>query len=164
MKIVDLIDKKTINVDLKAVSKDEVLLEMVEMLILSGKIKKQDKNEIFNKLREREELGSTGIGKGVAIPHAKSSNLKNMIAAFGISKKGVDFKSLDGAPSYIFFLLIAPSNLTGPHLKALAKISRLLDDKFIRDRLLLAKNGETVQNIIKEESEKADKMQGKAIS
>jgi len=77
-----------------------------------------------------------------------------MIAAFGVSKNGLDFKSLDGGPSYIFFLLIAPGDVPGPHLKALAKISRLLDDKFVRDRLRAAKNNQGILKIIKEEEQK----------
>jgi len=90
----------------------------------------------------------------VAIPHAKSLKVKKLIAAFGISKKGIDFKSLDGEPSYIFFLLIAPGETPGPHLKALAKISRLLDDKFVRDKLRTAKDSQDFLKIIKEEEQK----------
>ncbi len=154
MKITDLLIKDTISADLKSLEKEEVLSELVELLVSSGSIKKAGKNEILEKLQERELLGSTGIGKGVAITHAKCSNMKKMVAAFGISKAGLDFKSLDGELTYIFFLLIAPGETPGPHLKALAKISRLLDDKFIRDRLRAAKSPQDIVRIITEEEQK----------
>ncbi|MDD5634370.1 MAG: PTS sugar transporter subunit IIA, partial [Candidatus Omnitrophica bacterium] len=130
------------------------LEELIDLLIGSGGVKKNDKKEMLKKLKEREMLGSTGIGKGVAIPHAKCPKVKEMVAAFGISKSGVDFKSLDGEPTFIFFLLIAPGETPGPHLKALARISRLLDDKFVRDRLKNGKNSQEILKIIKEEEQK----------
>ena len=154
MNIVELIDKNAISTNLKAQGKEEVIAEMTDLLVSSGRIKKSEKDDIVAKLKERELLGSTGIGKGVAIPHAKCSKVRNMIAAFGVSEKGINYKSLDGEPTYIFFLLVAPIEAPGPHLKALAKISRLLDDKFVRDRLRLARSVQDVKAIIKEEEQK----------
>lgn len=154
MNIADLISKDAMTVDLNPGKKEEVLSELVDVLISSGNIKKSDKNEILDRLKEREILGSTGIGKGVAIPHAKCTKVKKMVAVLGISKEGVDFRSLDGELTYIFFLLIAPGETPGPHLKALAKISRLLDDRFVRDRLRAAKNSREILKIIKEEEQK----------
>jgi len=154
MKIIDLLDKRAISVDLKSHQKKEMLVELVDLLISSGSVKKDEKNNILKKLQERETLGSTGIGKGVGIPHAKCPKVKKMVAAFGISKNGIDFKSLDGKSSSIFFLLIAPGEVPGPHLKALAKISRLLDDKFVRDRLRTAKNVQEILKIIRAEEQK----------
>ncbi len=154
MKIGELLDKNAVSVELKSHQKEEILAELVNLLIASGSIKKTEKNNIIKKLREREALGSTGIGKGVGIPHAKCPKVKKMVAAFGISKNGIDFKSLDGKLSYIFFLLIAPGEIPGPHLKALAGISRLLDDKFVRDRLRTAKNTQEILKIIREEEQK----------
>lgn len=154
MNIVELLDHKAITIDLKSHDKESVISEMVDLLVASGSVRKTDKPEILKKLKEREVLGSTGIGKGVAIPHAKCPKIKRMIAAFGVSKEGLDYRSLDGAPSHIFFLLIAPGETPGPHLKALAKISRLLDDKFIRDRLRTAKAGSDILKIIKDEEQK----------
>jgi len=151
MNIIDLISREAISVDLKASRKEEVISELVSLLVGSGDVKKSGKDEILKSLKEREDLGSTGIGKGVAIPHAKCPSVKKMIAAFGISKTGIDFKSLDGEPTYIFLLLIAPGETPGPHLKALAKIARLLDDKFIRERLRSAKNPAEIVRIIKDE-------------
>ena len=154
MDIVELLTKDSISTKLNSSDKDGIVSELTDLLVSSGGIKKTEKSEIIKLLKERESLGSTGIGKGVAIPHAKSPKVKKLIAAFGISKRGIDFKSLDGEPSYIFFLLIAPGETPGPHLKALAKISRLLDDKFVRDKLRTAKNSQDLLTIIKEEEQK----------
>jgi mannitol/fructose-specific phosphotransferase system IIA component (Ntr-type) len=155
MKITEMLNPAAISVDLKAGDKEGVIEELVDLMVSSGSIKKGDKDEILSKLKEREILGSTGIGKGVGIPHAKSSKVKKMVASFGISKKGVDFRSLDGGSAYIFFLLLAPGETPGPHLKALAKISRLLDDKFVRERLRAASTKKEVLKIILEEEQKA---------
>ncbi|MFH1553188.1 MAG: PTS sugar transporter subunit IIA [Candidatus Omnitrophota bacterium] len=154
MNITELVNAKAVTVGLKSREKEEVLSEMVDLLVSSGNAKKADKDSILKKLKEREVLGSTGIGKGVAIPHAKCPEIKKMVAAFGISKAGIDFKSLDGELTHIFFLLIAPGETPGPHLKALAKISRLLDDKFVRDRLRTGGSTQEVMRIIKEEEQK----------
>ena len=157
MNIFDLLEESAVSVNLKGRKKPEILSELVDLLAEGGNIKKSGKSDILKRLEEREMLGSTGIGKGVAIPHAKCPKIKKMIAAFGISKDGLDFKSLDGEPTHLFFLIIAPGETPGPHLKALAKISRLLDDKFIRDRLLAVKNSQGVLQIIKDEERKNPK-------
>jgi fructose-specific phosphotransferase system IIA component len=154
MNIVDLMSKDAVSVDLESGNKEDVLSELVGLLIKSGNVKKSEKDQILKRLKDREMLGSTGIGKGVAIPHAKCPAVKKMAAAFGISKKGIDFRSLDGEPTYIFLLLVAPGETPGPHLKALARISRLLDDKFIRERLRAAKAPADILKIIKEEEQK----------
>ena len=102
----------------------------------------------------REALGSTAIGQGVGIPHAKSECVNKLVAGFGISQKGVDFDSLDGEKVYIFFLLIAPIDSAGPHLKALARISRLLKDKYFRDSLKECKDEKSILKIILQEDDK----------
>lgn len=154
MNIFEILDKNAVTTDLKAQDKEGAILELVELLVSSGSVKKDGRSEVVKKLKERENLGSTGIGKGVAIPHAKVPRIKKMTAAFGVSRQGLDFKSLDGEITHIFFLLIAPGETPGPHLKALAKISRMLDDKFVRDRLRSAKNSQEVLKTIKEEEQK----------
>lgn len=154
MKIVDVIIPQAVCVDLKAKTKEEALSELVDLLVKSGGIKSTEKSSILTKLKEREVLGSTGIGKGVGIPHAKCSSIKKMVAALGVSKSGVDFKSLDGEMTYIFFLLVAPGDTPGPHLKALARISRLLDDKFIRERLRAGKSVKEMLKILEDEDKK----------
>jgi PTS system nitrogen regulatory IIA component len=102
---------------------------------------------------EREKLGSTGIGQGVAIPHGKSDATQNLVGALGVSKRGVEFEALDGEPVHVIFLLVAPHESQGQHLKALSRISRLLKDKFFRQALKEAKSVQEIEKIIKEEDE-----------
>ena len=152
MKIMDFLSKKAITVSLKAGDKEGVIRELVDLLAKADEIKNRE--ELVRALMVRESLGSTGIGQGIGIPHGKSKNIKELVAAFGISQKGVNFDSLDGEPVYLFFLLIAPEESAGPHLKALARISRLLKDKYFRDRLRKAKDEKEVISIIQEEDSK----------
>ena len=122
MKISDFLSKKAISTDIKSNKKEEVIKELVDLLISSGEIDKRHRNKVIEGLMTRESLGSTAIGQGVAIPHAKVNYVSKLVAALGLSKKGVDFNSLDGEAAYIFFLLLAPQDSAGPHLKALARI------------------------------------------
>lgn len=154
MKITDFLSKKAIVNNVKSLKKEEVIKELVDALINSSEIEKRCRNKIIDALMAREALGSTAIGQGIAIPHAKSDCIPKLIAAFGLSKKGVDFDSLDGEPAYIFFLLLAPQDSAGPHLKALARISRLLKDKYFRDSLRACTDEKGVIRIISEEDEK----------
>ncbi len=152
MKIMEFLNKKAITTNLKANDKDSVIREMVDLLAKAEEIK--NKEELIKALLTRESLGSTGIGQGIGIPHAKSQNVKNLVAAFGLSQKGINFDSLDGEPVHIFFLLIAPEESAGPHLKALARISRMLKDKYFRELLKKAKDEKEVLRIIQEEDAK----------
>ncbi len=154
MKIMDFLSKKAILTDIKSVKKDEVIKELVDALVAADEIEKRFRNKLVDALMTRESLGSTAIGQGIAIPHAKSDCVDKLIAAFGISKKGVDFDSLDGEPAYIFFLLVAPQDSAGPHLKALARISRLLKDKYFRDSLRASIDDKSIEKIISQEDEK----------
>jgi len=154
MKIMDFLSKKAIITDIKSVKKEDVLKELVDALMASENIEKKCRNKLIEGLMAREALGSTAIGQGVAIPHAKTDCVQKLVAAFGISKKGVDFDSLDGEPAYIFFLLVAPQDSAGPHLKALARISRLLKDKYFRDSLRNCIDDKAVIKIITQEDDK----------
>jgi len=154
MKIMDFLSEKAITTDLKSVNKTEAIKELVELLIVSGDVDKKDKNKVVELLLAREALGSTAIGHNVGIPHAKADCIKSLVGAFGLSRKGVDFDSLDGEPVYIFFLLLAPQDSAGPHLKALARISRLIKDKYFRDTLKAAKDKKDVIRIIETEDDK----------
>jgi len=151
MKILDFLDREAISTDLRSKDKKGVIKELVDLLAQAGRVR--NKNKIVRILLERESLGSTGIGQGIAIPHGKSPDIKEMTAALGISKRGVNFDALDGEPVYIFFLLLAPVNSAGPHLKALARISRLLKDKYFRDSLRNTTDKQTVIEIIKREDD-----------
>ena len=154
MKSADFLCKEAMRVDMKSTNKDDVISELVEILIAAGRLDKKDKKKVLEVLIAREALGSTAIGQGIAIPHGKSDSVDQLIGCLGISKQGVNFDSLDGEPSHIFFLLIAPIDSAGPHLKALARISRLLKDKFVRDRLKNAENEEAMMGIIQQEDER----------
>ena len=152
MKIMEFLSKKAMTINLKASDKEGVIRELVELLSKAGEIK--NKEELVKALLTRESLGSTGIGQGIGIPHAKSSAVKSLVAAFGLSQQGVNFDSLDGEPTYIFFLLIAPEESAGPHLKALARISRMLKDKYFREMIRKSKDEKEVLKIIEEEDSK----------
>lgn len=154
MLIMDFLSKKAIVTDIKSSKKEDVLRELVDALINAEEIEKRYRNKLVEALMAREALGSTAIGQGIAIPHAKSDCVTKLIGAFGLSKKGVDFDSLDGEPAYIFFLLVAPQDSAGPHLKALARISRLLKDKYFRDGLRNSIDEKAVIKIISQEDEK----------
>lgn len=154
MQIMDFLSKKAIVTDIKSTKKEEVIKELLEALINAGEVEKRQRNKLIDGLMTRESLGSTAIGQGIAIPHAKSESVNKLVAAFGLSKRGVDFDSLDGEPVYIFFLLLAPQDSAGPHLKALARISRLLKDKYFRDNLRASEDDKSIIRIISQEDEK----------
>ena len=150
MKICDVLDRRSILPDLKARNKKGILEELVVPVAEIAGVSQKDLAKV---LMERERLGSTGIGGGIGIPHGKMKNLESLVLGFGLSRKGVDFESLDGQPTHIFFLLITPENNTGLHLKLLARISRILkNDPFI-SRLLGAADSDKILRIIKEEDE-----------
>lgn len=154
MKIMDFLVKKAILTDLKFTKKEDVIKEIVDLLIATGELDKSHRNKIIDGLMERESLGSTAIGQGIAIPHAKSDCVNKLVGALAISKRGVDFDSLDGEPVYIFFLLLAPYDSAGPHLKALARISRLFKDKYFRDSLRNSPDDKSIIKVISQEDEK----------
>ena len=152
MKIVEFLNEKAVSADLKATTKDAALRELVDILAKAEGIKNQ--TDLVKVLMSRESLGSTGIGQGVGIPHAKTNAVKKLVAALGISTNGVSFDALDGEPVHIFFLLVAPEDSAGPHLKGLARISRLLKDKHFRDSLKVLKDEKTILKLIREEDAK----------
>ena len=152
MKINEILTLETILAEVKANNKENSIKELAGFLCQNHAI--ADKSELVRVLLEREKLGSTGIGENVAIPHAKMKGLNQIIAAFGISKNGVEFDSLDQKPVNFIFLLLAPENATGTHLKALARISRLLKNQEFKSNLLNASNREDIYNIILNEDSK----------
>ena len=151
MRISDFLSKEAISVDLQATDKKGIIAELVDLLISAKKIDERDRAKLIHSLLERESLGSTGVGHGIGIPHGKLEGVRELMAAFGISQRGIDFQSLDGDPVYLFFLLVAPQDSAGPHLKALARISRLLKDKFFRNHLRKASSPEEVLETIHKE-------------
>ena len=152
MKIVEFLNEKAVVASLKATDKEGVIRELVELLAKAEGIR--NKEELVKVLLNREALGSTGIGQGVGIPHGKTNAVKRLVAAFGICHEGVDFDALDGEPVYILFLLVAPEDSAGPHLKGLARISRLLKDKFFRESLKQLTDEKAILRLIREEDAK----------
>ncbi len=149
MEIKDFLDAKAVKPRLESKTKDEVLEELTDLLEKTGKV--TNREEFLRVIREREELGSTGIGYNIAIPHARSTGIKSLTGAFGISKEGIDFDALDKEPVYLFFVLAAPKNAAGDYLKALATISRLLRNKKSRQALIKADTMEEIVKIIKKQ-------------
>ncbi len=152
MKIRDILDETSIIQDLSSTSKKGVLEELSNVLVARGKL--PDRDKVVEVLLEREKLGSTGIGDGIAIPHGKMKEIEELVTSFGRSIKGVNFESIDNKPTHLFFLLVAPENSAGIHLRALARISRLLKDSSFRNRLMEASDGQDLFRIIAEEDEK----------
>jgi PTS system nitrogen regulatory IIA component len=148
MKILDVLHKETILVDLKSTDKKGVLLELGTPV---ARIAGVDHEYLTRILMERERLGSTGIGDGIGIPHGKMKGIESMVIGFGLSRKGVDFESMDGMPTHIFFLLVTPENSTGLHLKLLARISRILKNEAFKEKLLHAADRDEIFDIIREE-------------
>ncbi len=152
MKIFDLLFPETVVEELKAKTKDEVIRELAR--VVAGNCEEIAPLELAKILLERESLGSTGIGEGVAIPHGKYPGIKFLTGALGRSTKGIDFQSMDGKPAHLFFLLVAPENSAGLHLKALARISRLLKTERFRKKIMDAGSQIEMVEILREEDER----------
>lgn len=152
MKISELLNAGAIVENLRGPGKNEVLAELTEALVRveNG----LDREEVIRVLQERERLGSTGIGDGVAIPHGKLKNTDRLLVSFGRSRAGVDFDSMDGKPAHLFFLLLAPEESVGIHLKTLARISKLLRNPKVREELMGGNGPEDLYWIIAEEEDK----------
>ena len=134
MRLSEILDSRNIIPDLKARDKKKALEELAETIVNSRP--SLDKNALVKVLMERERLGSTGIGDGVAIPHGKFHGITEPVISFGRSIKGLDFESMDGQPVFLFFLLVAPENSASVHLKALARIAKLLKNSTFRKTLM----------------------------
>jgi nitrogen PTS system EIIA component len=148
MRILDFLRSDSIIGSMKASSKDEALTELLGP-ILEAHLN-LDKTKLLQTILDREKLGSTGLGGGVAIPHGKFEGLDRLAASFGRSQKGVDFESMDNKPAYLFFMLIAPKNCAGDHLKALARISRLFKDPLLTNNLRQANSSDEIFRLLEE--------------
>ncbi len=149
MSIVDLVEEKCVRVPIQAKDKQGILRELVELL---GKAGKLDNLEVaYSDILNREALGSTGLERGIAIPHAKSEGVSKMALAIGILPEGVDFDALDGNPSNLFFLILAPADRAGMHVEALSEIARLTQSSAFCRLLLSAENPKEVVELFQEE-------------
>ena len=146
MKFSDIITQDNIIPELKARDKEGVLEELAGAIC--NHAPSVDRLDLVRVLLEREKLGSTGIGEGVAIPHGKINSLSRPMISFGRSRSGLDFDSMDGQPAYLFFLLVAPENSAGLHLKTLAKIAKILKNRAFRKKLMDAETREEIYQAI----------------
>jgi fructose-specific phosphotransferase system IIA component len=146
MKLTDYITPEHVRVRLEGENKEEVIEELVSLLVETSDV--SDADVIYEAVMNREREGSTGLEKGVAIPHAKSDAVKKLSIVIGISREGVDFEAQDGKPSHLFFLMVAPTAESGPHVQAIAKIVKMIKlDKF-RKKLVEAKKPDDVVDAI----------------
>ena len=152
MKITDILKQESIIENLVSTDKASTLEELSIFLKSKGLV--SNKENLLNALMEREKLGSTGIGENVAIPHAKISEINQIITIFGRSKEGIEFDSLDKKPVHFIYLVLAPANSSGQHLKVLARISRLLKNKPLRESIISATETNQIYSIIADEDSK----------
>jgi nitrogen PTS system EIIA component len=152
MKLLDFVARESIVVDLRASAKEQAIREMVGSLHGCGRLASDDVESIIRAILGREELGSTGIGMGVAVPHTRHPTLQRLVGTVALSRRGVDFAALDGEPVDIFFLLVSPQNQPGDHLRALENISRHLKDERFVNSLRQARSQEKIIEVL----EKAD--------
>jgi PTS system nitrogen regulatory IIA component len=152
VKITDFLNVQTVIPTLVSREKNAVLREMADWLAASHPF--LDKKKVLDVLLDRERISTTAIGEGVAIPHGKLPGVDRVLGALGRSGEGIDFASLDGRPTHLFFVLIAPENAAADHLKALARISRLLKDEAFRRRLMEEKTSQEIFQAIAEEDQK----------
>ena len=133
MHLSELLNEDAVSLSLRARDKESAIKELVQLLESAHRV--DTKGEILSKVLQRESMMSTGIGNGVAIPHGKTRLLDQLVASCGVANAGIDFDSMDGEPATLFILLVSPESLRGPHVKALANVSRLLKEESVRDAL-----------------------------
>lgn len=148
MLLQELIDNRFIIMDLTAKNKDKVIEELAELFVKNDVV--ENKNEFITLIKKREEIESTGIGEGIAIPHARSNSVKELKIVFGRSKKGVDFKALDRRPVHLIFMIAAPIELRKPYLQAVAKIARFLKSKVLKEALLKSEAPDEVIDLVRD--------------
>lgn len=148
MLLTDLLTATRIKIPLVSTTKSDLLRELVDVAANGAQVK--DRAEVLRAVMEREEVLSTGIGHGVAIPHGKSASVNGLVLVAGVAPEGVDFEALDGKPVHLFFLLVGPESAAGQHVKALSRISRLLRRESFRQRLIDATDAETFYAVLSE--------------
>ncbi len=152
MKISDILTEDFVIVGLDVSSKEDAINALVDLLAKSDKVK--NINKVREAVFEREKIMTTGVGKGFAVPHGKTDAVAGIVGAFGITKKPIDYDSLDGEPVRLIFLLVGRDNMVGPHIKLLSRISKLMNDNNFRERLLNSKEPKEVVDLFKTEEER----------
>lgn len=150
MRFSDFVKTAAIKTDVTATTKEDVIRELVVSLVEAGELKASELENIVQAVMKREELGSTGIGRGIAVPHTKHPSVANLIGTVGISQSGVDFQSLDGEKVQLFFMLISPPDRPRDHLRALENISKQLQDSTFCRFLKQSRTAEDIQQILDE--------------
>jgi PTS system fructose-specific IIA component/PTS system nitrogen regulatory IIA component len=150
MKFADFVSRESIRAELSADDKESVIREMTQALLTAGRLAAGEYESIVATILRREELGSTGIGKGVAVPHTKHPSVEQLVGTVGVSQEGVDFDSLDGEKVHLFFLLISPPDRPSDHLRALENISRQLQHETFRRFLKQSKTQEEIIQLLDE--------------
>jgi fructose-specific phosphotransferase system IIA component len=149
MALLDLVSEKIVKIPLESNDKPDVLRELIQRLVDVGEI--DDFNAVLKAVQEREDKQSTGLERGIAVPHGKTAAISTMKLVIGIAPQGIDFDSLDGKPSTLFFLLLAPPNQSGPHVQALAEIAKLARSQAFCEALIHAENAREVVKLLKGE-------------
>jgi PTS system fructose-specific IIA component/PTS system nitrogen regulatory IIA component len=150
MKFSDFVAADAVRSHVHAATKEGVIREMAQSLVDAGKIAASDLEGIVKAIMKREDLGSTGIGRGVAVPHTKHPSVNKLVGTVAVSQQGIDFQSLDGEPVQLFFLLVSPPDRPGDHLRALENISRQLRDEAFCRQLKSAKGPMDIQHLLEE--------------
>ncbi len=154
MKLLDFITAEATLEDLQAADKGAAISELLDALVRAGRIAEEDKPSVLDALMKREELGSTGIGRGVAIPHTKHEAVSELVGVLGRSRAGLDFRSLDGEPAHLFFLIISPVDRPNEHLHALEEISFLVRDDSFSRFMKEASDKQALNDLLREADEK----------
>ncbi len=149
VKLVDLLNDSVVKVGLEAEDKEEAFAEMIELLVRAGRVR--DRDRALQAILTREGMATTGIGSGIAVPHGRDPNIKNLTVALGISRTGIEYDSADGEPVYLVFMVLAEVNNPGPHVRCLGEIARLLQVPGLTDRLRGAKAPREALDIIRSE-------------
>lgn len=150
MKFQDFVSANAIKAELTAEDKESAIRELVEALVEAGQLSEDERDNVLKAIMKREELGSTGIGRGIAVPHTKHPSVDRLVGTVGVSSEGIDFDSLDGEKVQLFFLLISPPDRPGDHLRALENISRQLRDETFCRFLKQSKSVEDIQQLLEE--------------
>jgi mannitol/fructose-specific phosphotransferase system IIA component (Ntr-type) len=154
MSLASLLSAEQIIPEMKAIERWSAIVELIDLLVSQGKIKPADRESILASLKQREETMSTGIGFGIAIPHASSDRIDEVVASFGRSSEGIEFDALDNAPVKFVVLFIVPKNQFQTHLRTLASIAKFLNDRSIRESLAAASSAEEILAIFRDRTQK----------
>ncbi|MFW6163730.1 MAG: PTS sugar transporter subunit IIA [Planctomycetota bacterium] len=149
MKLSELLDERVIKVGLESTEKEEAFNELIEVLVRAGRV--SDRQAALEAILSREAMATTGIGNGIAVPHGKSTSVKTLTAALGITRDGIDYDATDGEPVYVIFLVLAEVNNPGPHVQCLGEIARLLMVPGFTDRLRRVQGPDEALELIRAE-------------